>query len=203
MMEEEIKQIDWDKGGGLVPVVVQDAQNLRILMLGYMNAEALSETLKTKKVTFYSRSKNRLWVKGESSGHFLDLVSAQIDCDQDTILIKAVPNGPVCHTGTQTCFDDEQGSSVMFLDMLSSIIKQRHEERPAGSYTTQLFEEGKARIAQKVGEEAVELTIAAMGGNREDILNEAADLLFHMLVLLREASIDLDEVCQILSNRHK
>lgn len=204
MSQIDIDTLDWNKGAdGLLPAIIQDAANLRVLMLGYMNKEALAQTLDTGKVTFLSRSKNRLWTKGETSGNFLNLVSAEMDCDCDTILIQATPQGPACHEGTQTCFNDEGGSPLLFLETLSSLIKQRNLERPEGSYTTKLFTEGKSRIAQKVGEEGVELSLACMKEDKEEILNEAADLLFHMMVLLEGAELDLGGVCAVLKQRHK
>lgn len=198
-----IDELDWNKGDGLLPAVIQDADNLRVLMLGYMNREALKQTLETKYVTFFSRSKQALWVKGETSGNFLDFVSIDIDCDKDTILIKAHPRGPVCHTGTQTCFSDDKGSALLYLQKLSQIIKQRNQERPCDSYTTKLFEGGKSRIAQKVGEEGVELSLAHVIGDKDEILNEAADLLFHMMVLLEESGLSVCDVAQVLEERHK
>lgn len=194
---------DWNKGNGLLPAIVQDAHNLRVLMLGYMNEEALEQTLKTGRVTFFSRSKNRLWVKGETSGHFLDFVSLEMDCDQDTILIQANPKGPVCHIGSQTCFNDKKGSALMFLKTLASLIQQRNQKRLKGSYTTELFEKGKSRMAQKVGEEGVELALACMKEDQKEMTHEAADLIFHVLVLLESAKISLYDVCNVLMERHK
>ncbi len=199
----DINELDWNKANGLLPAIIQDENNLCILMLGYMNQEALEQTLETQRVTFFSRSKQKLWVKGETSGNFLNFVSAKIDCDKDTILIKAKPQGPACHTGTQTCFGDIEGNPVLFLQELSKLIKLRNLNRPEGSYTTKLFEEGKYRIAQKVGEEGVELSLAHVEGDKDKILNESADLLFHMLVLLENSKIDLEEVCHVLQERHQ
>ena len=199
----DLTQPDWGKGDGLLPAIIQDADNARILMLGYMNKESLEKTLETKKVTFFSRSKQALWTKGETSGNFLELVSMEIDCDKDTFLIKAKPKGPTCHLGNQTCFNDESGSFVSFLEALSTLIHQRQVDRPKDSYTTSLFEKGKSRIAQKVGEEGVELSLAHMKDDKEEILNESADLLFHMMVLLEDAGLSLEEVCEILVKRHK
>jgi phosphoribosyl-ATP pyrophosphohydrolase/phosphoribosyl-AMP cyclohydrolase len=197
----DVNELDWDKGEGLLPTVIQDADNLRVLMLGYMNREALTQTLETGRTTFFSRSKQRLWVKGETSGNFLDFVSAQMDCDKDTILIKAKPQGPVCHTGTQTCFGDGEENPILFLHELSQIIQRRNQERPKDSYTTKLFDEGASRIAQKVGEEGVELSLAHMKGDKEEILNESADLLFHMMILLEDAGLDMADVCEVLTRR--
>ncbi len=198
----DINTLDWAKGNGILPAIVQDAQDLRVLMLGYMNQEALAKTLETGYITFFSRSKQRLWVKGETSGNALDFVSMDIDCDRDTILIKSRPHGPVCHTGTPTCFGDNEDTALPFLGRLFSIIKQRNQERPEGSYTTKLFEAGKSRIAQKVGEEGVELSLAHIKGDKDEILNESADLLFHIMVLLEDAELNIIDVCKILKQRH-
>jgi len=173
------------------------------LMLGYMNADALAKTLDIKKVTFYSRSKDRLWTKGETSGNWLDFVSAEMDCDADTILIQALPNGPACHTGSQTCFNDHAASTTGFLDQLSALIAARHRSMPENSYTTSLFRDGTARIAQKVGEEGVELALARMKNDPEETKNEAADLLFHMMVLLEDAGLAFNDVVAVLQERHK
>lgn len=199
----DIEQPDWDKGDGLLPAIIQDTDNKSILMLGYMNKEALEKTQETGHVTFFSRSKNRLWMKGETSGNTLDFVSARLDCDKDTILIQTHPNGPVCHTGTQTCFGDYSKTSVAFLNTLSAIIKNRREEMPENSYVAKLFQEGSRRIAQKVGEEGVELSLAHSGGNKEEILSEAADLIFHTLVLLEDAELSINDVCETLHRRHE
>lgn len=198
----DVKQLDWDKGNGLLPAIIQDSNNLRVLMLGYMNAESLAQTLETKRVTFFSRSKQALWVKGETSGNTLDFVSAEIDCDKDTILIRANPQGPACHTGSQTCFGDKQPSDILFLETLGDIIHTRNIDRPEGSYTTELFTEGKSRIAQKVGEEGVELALARMKDDKEEMVNEAADLLFHMMILLEDSGLSIKDVCAELSRRH-
>ena len=163
----------------------------------------IAKTLDTKKVTFYSRSKNRLWTKGETSGNWLDFVSAEMDCDADTILIQARPNGPVCHTGSRTCFNDHAASSIAFLDQLSALIAARHRTMPENSYTTSLFRDGAARIAQKVGEEGIELALARMKNDPEEIKNEAADLLFHMMVLLEDAGLAFNDVIAVLQERHK
>lgn len=193
----------WEKGGGLLPAIIQDVNTGQVLMLGYMNADALAKTLDTKKVTFYSRSKDRLWTKGETSGNWLDFVSAEMDCDADTILIQARPHGPACHTGSQTCFNDNVASATAFLDQLSGLIAARHRAMPQNSYTTSLFRDGTARIAQKVGEEGVELALARMKNDPEEIKNEAADLLFHMMVLLEDAGLTLGDVVAVLQQRHK
>ena len=195
--------IDWGKGGGLVPAVIQDADDKRVLMLGYMNEEAFLKTNETKKVTFYSRTKERLWTKGETSGNWLDYISGEMDCDADTILIHARPQGPSCHTGSVTCFNDQTPSNIGFLDHLGRLIAERHKTMPKGSYTTSLFTEGKARIAQKVGEEGVELALARMKDDSAEMVNEAADLLFHMMVLLEDAGLSLADAISVLQDRHK
>lgn len=198
----ELPFIDFDKmPGGLVPAVVQDALTGVVLMLGYMNAEALTKTRETGLVTFFSRSKQRLWTKGESSGHVLRLRELRADCDADAILVKAAPSGPVCHTGDDTCWG-ERNQSARFLNELEQIIGQRKTATPESSYTARLFSEGMAKIAQKVGEEAVETVIEALGDNRERLLNETADLLYHLLVLLAAKNISLEEVEMILKARH-
>ena len=172
-------------------------------MLGYMNRDALVASYDNGNVTFYSRSKQRLWMKGESSGNVLSLIDIKLDCDSDSLLITASPAGPTCHTGSNSCFGDETLSDTLFLDRLGTLIKQRHIDMPADSYTTSLFEAGKARIAQKVGEEGVELALARMKDDKAEMANEAADLLFHMMVLLEEAGLSLAEVISILQERHK
>lgn len=199
----DVEQLDWGKGNGLLPAIIQDAHDFRVLMLGYMNVESLEQTLATKRVTFFSRSKQVLWVKGETSGHYLDFVSADIDCDNDTLLIRALPQGPVCHTGSPTCFGDEAASDILFLETLSALIHTRNVERPDGSYTTELFTAGKSRIAQKVGEEGVELALARMKDDTDEMVNEAADLLYHMMILLEDAELSMKDVCAELSRRHQ
>ncbi len=198
-MPLEPEQLDWTKGDGLLPVVVQDAVTLRVLMLGYMNREALDATLASGKVTFYSRSKQRLWTKGESSGHVLELHAIETDCDNDTLLIRAVPHGPTCHLQRTSCFADAPGS---FLAELDALIARRERERPAGSYTTRLFDEGVRRIAQKVGEEGVETALAAVAQDEAALLGESADLLYHLLVLLRSRGRGLADVEALLAERH-
>ncbi|HMQ87938.1 MAG TPA: bifunctional phosphoribosyl-AMP cyclohydrolase/phosphoribosyl-ATP diphosphatase HisIE [Flavilitoribacter sp.] len=195
-------ELDFAKSGGLIPAVVQDAATSVVLMLGYMNEAALRETIDSGKVTFFSRSKNRLWQKGETSGHFLRVVDIKSDCDRDALLVKAVPNGPVCHTGTDTCFD-ETNAEPGFLARLESVIRSRKSGNPSESYTAALFAKGINKIAQKVGEEAVELVIEAKDDNRDLFLNEAADLLFHYLVLLNAKDASLSDVVAILEKRHK
>ena len=202
-MTSDIKNAaDWQKGDGLLPAVVQNPDNGAVLMLGYMNEDALAKTLETGKVTFFSRSKQRLWTKGESSGNVLHFVDVALDCDCDTLLVTARPEGPTCHNGTITCFNDDNPAPVLFLNDLADIINQRKSDMPEGSYTTSLFSEGKSRIAQKVGEEGVELALARMKDDKEEIANETADLLFHMLVLLADANMSLGEVLTVLKKRH-
>lgn len=203
MPDINLDKIDWDKGDGLVPAIVQNSDNGQILMLAYMDRAALAQTISSKKVTFFSRSKNRLWTKGETSGNWLDYISGEMDCDADTILIQARPQGPSCHTGSVTCFNDQTPSNISFLDQLSRLIAERHKTMPKGSYTTSLFTEGKARIAQKVGEEGVELALARMKDDSAEMANEAADLLFHMMVLLEDAGLSLADAISVLQDRHK
>lgn len=196
--------IDFKKMDGLIPAVVQDSNTGKVLMLGYMNEAALAQTKASGRVTFFSRSKNRLWTKGETSGNFLELVSIQEDCDGDAILVKAKPLGPVCHTGADTCFGEVNHSSeTAFIDQLRRIIKERRENPSPASYTSSLFAKGINKLAQKVGEEAVELVIEAKDNNKELFLGEAADLLFHYLVLLEAKGYELDEVVEVLKQRHK
>lgn len=195
--------IDFNKMNGLVPAIVQDALSGKVLMQGYMNEAALAKTKETGKVTFYSRSKERLWTKGETSGNFMELVSIAGDCDGDSILIQANPLGSVCHTGSDTCFDEVNSSKTGFIDQLRAIIKDRKNNPSDQSYTASLFAKGINKIAQKVGEEAVEIVIEAKDDNKDLFLGEAADLLFHYLVLLEAKEIELDEVMEVLIERHK
>lgn len=195
-------KIDFAKVNGLVPAIIQDSTTNIVLMLGYMNEEALNLTIETKKVTFFSRTKQRLWTKGETSGNFLEVEELKIDCDNDTVLIKAKPLGPVCHTGDATCFAEENQSNTYFIDKLRTIIKDRKSNPSEGSYTSSLFEKGINKIAQKVGEEAVEIVIEAKDDNKPLFLGEAADLLFHYLILLEAKEIELDEVMEVLIERH-
>jgi phosphoribosyl-ATP pyrophosphohydrolase/phosphoribosyl-AMP cyclohydrolase len=192
--------LDWDKAGGLVPAVVQDARTLRVLMLGYMDRAALEATLSTRRVTFFSRSKGRLWTKGESSGHFLDLVSVDVDCDGDALLVQASPRGPTCHLQRASCFDSAPGAT---LAELSALVEARATLRPEGSYTTKLFEGGVRRIAQKVGEEGVETALASVAEDDDALLGEAADLVFHLLVLLRARGLGLEDVEAKLRTRRR
>ena len=194
----DIESLAWEKQGGLLPAVVQDAATLRVLMLGYMSREALQATLESGQVTFYSRSKQRLWMKGESSGDVLELVSVETDCDDDTLLVQARPRGPTCHLGRPSCFPDAPASELGALDAL---IATRERERPAGSYTTRLFEGGIRRIAQKVGEEGVETALAAVAQDDDALLGESADLLYHLIVLLRARGLSLADAERVLAAR--
>lgn len=194
----DVEALAWDKQGGLLPAIVQDADTLRVLMLGYMDRAALQATLASGQVTFYSRSKQRLWTKGESSGHVLALVSVDADCDADTLLVQARPHGPTCHLGRASCFPEAPGDVLSALDAL---IARRAQERPQGSYTTRLFEAGIRRIAQKVGEEGVETALAAVAQDDEALLGEASDLLYHLLVLLRARGLGLDDARRVLAAR--
>ena len=196
-----LDQLDFDKGGGLLPAVIQDAATDRVLMLGYLNREALEKTLEERLVTFYSRTKKRLWTKGETSGNYLRLVEWKADCDRDTLLLRVHPSGPVCHTGSDTCFD-ETNADGDFLRHLQQVIQDRKTNPSEGSYTTLLFSKGINKVAQKVGEEAVELVIEAKDDNAERFLNEAADLLYHYLVLLVAKGHRLEEVISVLEERH-
>lgn len=192
--------IDFKKLDGLVPCVVQDARSSRVLMVGFMNEEAYEKTRQEKKVTFFSRSKQRLWTKGETSGNFLNVESILLDCDQDTLLIKAIPAGPTCHTGADTCFNEDNAS--WSLEALEQVIKSRKENPIPGSYTNKLFDKGINKVAQKVGEEAVELVIEAKDDNEALFLNEAADLMYHYLVLLTAKGYSLSQVVDVLKERH-
>ena len=188
---------------GLVPAIIQDAQTKTVLMLGYMNQESIAKTIETNKVTFYSRSKQRLWTKGEESGNFLELVSMKSDCDQDAVLIKANPKGPTCHKGTDNCLGEQNSEDLSFLNTLESVISSRKAQENANvSYVAQLFEQGINKIAQKVGEEAVEVVIEAKDNNDHLFLEESADLLFHYLILLQAKNYSLSDVIKILKSRH-
>lgn len=194
-------QPDFSKG--LVPAIIQDASTLKVLMLGYMNEEAYTQTIAEKRVTFFSRSKNRLWTKGETSENYLDVVNVAIDCDQDTILIQANPAGPTCHTGSETCFNESNTDNAAWLDHLKNIIRSRKNASSDSSYTASLFQKGTHKIAQKVGEEAVELVIEALMKNDDLFKGEAADLIFHLLVLLEDRGIGLEEIVKTLQARHQ
>lgn len=196
-------KIDFEKMGGLVPAIIQDATTKNVLMLGFMNEEAYQKTIETRHVTFWSRTRQTLWTKGETSGHFLNLVSMQIDCDNDTLLVKAHPIGPTCHTGTDTCWGEENDMNpLLFLTELQDFINKRKEEMPEGSYTTKLFHDGVNKIAQKVGEEALETVIEATNGTKDHLIYEASDLLYHLLVLLTEKGLRIEEVAAELQKRH-
>ncbi len=197
--------IDFSKSpDGLVPAIIQDNTTGKVLMLGYMNAEALEKTQKEQRVTFFSRSKKRLWTKGEESGHFLNVVSMASDCDEDTLLIKCHPQGPTCHTGSDTCWNESnQQDDIQFLKYLQDFIDQRKAEMPEGSYTTSLFTKGTRKITQKVGEEAVETIIGAMANDDENFLYEGADLLYHLIVLLTHKGYRLEDLALELKKRHK
>ncbi len=195
-------ELDFNKLNGLVPAVIQDNTTNKVLMLGFMNPEALEKSRETGLVTFYSRTKGRLWTKGEESGNFLKIKEIIPDCDNDTLLIKVDPAGPVCHTGADTCFNESNNDPMAFILSLQDLIHKRKLEMPPDSYTTRLFEKGINKIAQKVGEEAVELVIEAMDVNDELLLNEAADLIYHMLVLLSARDKDIRDVLAVLEERH-
>jgi len=202
MIAFDATKLDWAKSGGLLPAVIQHWRSGAVLMLGYMNETALEQTRKSGKVTFWSRSKKRLWTKGETSGHHLLLKSLHADCDGDALLIAAEPMGPTCHLGTASCFGDSAQPPIAFLAELDALITQRARERPAGSYTTQLFDAGIRRIAQKIGEEGVETALAATAQDDAELLGEAADLMFHLMVLLRARGKSLDDLAATLAARH-
>lgn len=196
-------KIDFEKMDGLVPAIIQDATTKNVLMLGFMNEEAYEKTLATKHVTFWSRTRNTLWTKGETSGHFLNLVDMKIDCDNDTLLVRVNPVGPTCHTGTDTCWGEENESNpLLFLSELQSFIDKRKQEMPEGSYTTSLFTKGVNKIAQKVGEEALETIIEATNGTDDHLVYEASDLLYHLIVLLTEKGLRIEDVAEELHKRH-
>jgi phosphoribosyl-AMP cyclohydrolase / phosphoribosyl-ATP pyrophosphohydrolase len=196
------QKMNFEKGNGLITAVVQDAETDKVLMVGYMNNVALEKTIAENRVTFFSRTKNRLWTKGESSNNFLDVVEILEDCDQDTILIKAKPQGPACHTGADTCFNEKNEGKAAFLNHLKAVIRNRKETLADSSYTASLFKKGINKIAQKVGEEAVELVIEAKDNDDNLFKNEAADLMFHYLILLEAKNVDLDEIIEVLKTRH-
>ncbi len=197
------KALDFNKGNGLLPAIIQDSYTNKVLMLGFMNEDAYQKTLTEGKVTFFSRTKNRLWTKGETSSNFLHVKEIKVDCDGDTLLIKVEPQGPVCHTGADTCFDENNHKGLTFLNHLKEVIHQRKSNPTDASYTSSLFKKGINKVAQKVGEEAVELVIEAKDQNDDLFKNEAADLIFHLMVLLEAKNIDLDDVVGILESRHK
>ena len=195
--------IDFAKMGGLVPAIIQDSYTTQVLMLGFMNEEALAKTRELGKVTFFSRTKNRLWTKGEESGNFLLVDSIKEDCDKDTLLIKVRPVGPVCHTGSDTCFDEKNEEDIMFIKYLQDFIDRRKKEMPEGSYTTSLFNKGINRMAQKVGEEAVETVIEATNGTDDRLIYEASDLIYHLIVLLTSKGYRIEDLAKELKKRHK
>ncbi len=194
--------INFDKMNGLVPAIIQDARTQKVLMLGFMNEEAYQKTVETGLVTFYSRTRQTLWTKGETSGNTLKVCEILNDCDQDTLLIKAIPAGPVCHTGADTCWDEKNENPVQFLVELQHFIEKRHEEMPEGSYTTSLFRDGCHRMAQKVGEEALEAVIEAVAGNDERLIYEASDMLYHLIVLLTSKGLSIEDLARELQERH-
>jgi phosphoribosyl-AMP cyclohydrolase / phosphoribosyl-ATP pyrophosphohydrolase len=196
-------KLNFDRLNGLVPAVIIDDNTGVVLMVGFMNNESLSITNATGKVTFYSRSRKQLWTKGENSGNFLNVVEIKSDCDDDTLLIRALPDGPTCHTGDYSCFKEDQYPGVSFINELYGIIQSRKKNMPKDSYTTKLFQQGENRIIQKVGEEAIETVIAAMDKNRKDLVNETSDLIYHLLVLLVEKDISIKEIAENLHKRHK
>ena len=202
-MEKETIQLDFEKMGGLVPAVVQDDVTQKVLMVGFMNEAAFHKTLDTNRVTFFSRTKGRLWTKGEQSGNFLEVKSILPDCDNDTLLIKATPCGPVCHTGTDTCFGEKNEDALSVIGYLQDFIERRKQEMPQGSYTTSLFQSGINRMAQKVGEEAVETVIEATNGTDDRLIYEASDLLYHLIVLLTSKGHRIEDLVRELQKRHQ
>lgn len=203
MIAAPTEKPDFAKTDGLIPVIVQDLHTLRVLMLGYMNEEAYTETLTTGRATFFSRSKGRLWTKGETSGHYLLVQSVQLDCDQDTLLIKAIPQGPTCHNGTDTCWAEENPVNALFLEQMEATLVDRKLNPKPGSHTSEMFARGINKIAQKMGEEAVELVIEAKDDNRDLFLNEAADLLYRFTCLIVAKDMRLQDVMEVLQQRHK
>jgi phosphoribosyl-ATP pyrophosphohydrolase/phosphoribosyl-AMP cyclohydrolase len=202
-MSDITDKIDWAKTGGMVPAIVQDSATARVLMLGYMNREALEKTLASGKVTFFSRSKNRLWTKGETSGNFLFLKDIAVDCDNDTLLVTARAAGPACHNGTETCFGNNHPHDLGFLGVLEEVIATRAKSDPEKSYVARLFGKGLEKIAQKVGEEGVETALAGVGASEENLKNEAADLLFHLMILLKAKNLSLRDIAAVLEKRHR
>ena len=196
-------KIDFEKSGGLVPAIIQDARTKNVLMLGYMNEEAYQKTMESKRLTFWSRSRQCLWTKGETSGNYLNLVDMKVDCDHDTLLVRAIPDGPTCHTGTDTCWgEDNKENAVLFLSELQDFIEQRHEQMPEGSYTTKLFRDGTNKMAQKLGEEALETVIEATNGTNEHLVYEASDMLYHLIVLLTSKGLRIEDLATELHRRH-
>jgi phosphoribosyl-ATP pyrophosphohydrolase/phosphoribosyl-AMP cyclohydrolase len=203
MTENDLSRLDWDKVDHLMPAVVQHADSGQVLMLGYMNRDALIKTMQSGHVTFFSRTKQRLWTKGETSGHFLNVVEITPDCDNDTLLVLAHPIGPTCHLGNNSCFVSEGQPALAFVSELEALLSERKEASPDSSYTARLYAKGTKRIAQKVGEEGVEVALAAMAKDRDELINESADLLYHLLVLLQNEGLSLKEVAACLQARHK
>lgn len=198
----DIEKIDFEKQNGLVPAIIIDITTDQVLMLGYMNKESLTHTIEKQKVVFFSRTKNRLWLKGETSGNYLNLVSINTDCDNDTLLIYAKPEGPTCHTGSYSCFSNVDKNNVQFLSYLFELIKDRKVKMPENSYTTKLFQKGSNRIIQKVGEEAIETVIAAKNNDKAELINEVSDLFFHLFVMLADQKVEFSEIISNLQNRH-
>ncbi|MFC1234068.1 bifunctional phosphoribosyl-AMP cyclohydrolase/phosphoribosyl-ATP diphosphatase HisIE [Vibrio sp. F74] len=200
-----VDRIDWEKVEGLVPAIVQDFQSSQVLMMGYMNPDALEKTLETEQVTFFSRTKSRLWTKGETSGNVLQLKTISLDCDNDTLLVLVDPIGPTCHTGTTTCFDADQqeASQLVWLHQLESLLAARKDADPDSSYTASLYASGTKRISQKVGEEGVEVALAATSGDKAELVCESADLIYHLLVLLQDQGLSMNDVINKLKERHK
>ena len=195
--------LDFDKLGGLIPAIIQDARTKNVLMLGFMNREAYEKTMATGKVTFWSRSRNCLWTKGETSGNFLNLVDIKVDCDNDTLLVRVNPTGPACHLGTDTCWGETNDANpLLFLTELQDFINKRHEEMPEGSYTTSLFKDGLNRMAQKVGEEALEAVIEATNGTNDRLIYEASDMFYHLIVLLTSKGLRIEDIAKELKERH-
>ncbi|OCH15556.1 MULTISPECIES: bifunctional phosphoribosyl-AMP cyclohydrolase/phosphoribosyl-ATP diphosphatase HisIE [unclassified Aliivibrio] len=206
MSQQELAtRIDWEKVDGLVPAIIQDFGSSQVLMMGYMNQEALAKTLETEKVTFFSRTKNRLWTKGEESGNSLNLVNISLDCDNDTLLIKVNPVGPTCHTGTTTCWDGDktEETQLVWLHQLEQLLAERKNADPDSSYTASLYARGTKRISQKVGEEGVEVALAATSGDKAELVCESADLMYHLFVLLQDQGLSFDDVINKLKERHK
>lgn len=195
--------LNFEKMNGLIPAIIQDSQTRKVLMLGFMNKEAYEKTIETGKVTFFSRSRQSLWTKGETSGNFLNVVSVKADCDNDTLLIQAKPEGPVCHTGTDTCWGEKNEADIFFLSYLQDFIEKRHKEMPKDSYTTSLFQAGINRMAQKVGEEAVETVIEATNGTDDRLIYEASDMIYHLIVLLTSKGMRIEDLARELQKRHK
>ena len=195
--------LNFEKMNGLIPAIIQDCQTRKVLMLGFMNKEAYEKTIETGKVTFFSRSRQSLWTKGETSGNFLNVVSVKANCDNDTLLIQAKPEGPVCHTGTDTCWGEKNEADIFFLSYLQDFIEKRHKEMPKDSYTTSLFQAGINRMAQKVGEEAVETVIEATNGTDDRLIYEASDMIYHLIVLLTSKGMRIEDLARELQKRHK